>query len=155
MRRIPRGQKSTRAPIDRRAWLAPPIGATLIVALATAASLAQATESVFVAASLLFSLCEGVILAIVGYIWWSRRGIGAGILAAVVTAAVAAPARWEVAIFTRRGLSAPQPSDLLSDLLISIVWGAFAGLAGATILRPRLAALMHDAEARFTVRGPD
>jgi hypothetical protein len=116
--------------------------------------LAQAGQSVFVAASLVFSLCEGVILAIVSYIWWSRRGVGVAVLAAVVTAAIATPARWEVAILARQGLSSPQPADLLADLLITVAWGAFAGLAGATILRPRLAALMHDAEARFTTRPP-
>ena len=105
--RVPRGQRSSSAPIDRRAWLALPLGVVIIVALAAAASLAQATESVFVAASLVFSLCEGVVLAIVGFIWWSRRGIPAAILAAVVTAAVAAPARWEVTILTRYGQSVP------------------------------------------------
>jgi hypothetical protein len=126
----------------------------VIVALAAAASLAQATESVFLAASLLFSLCEGVVLAIVGFIWWSRRGIPAAILAAVVTAAVAAPARWEVTILARSGQSAPLPTDLVSDLLVSIAWGAFAGLAGATVLRPKLAALRRDAQARFTPRPP-
>jgi len=141
-------------PIDLRAWLAVPIGVLVIVALAAGASLAQATESVFVAASLLFSLCEGVVLAIVGFIWWSRRGIPAAVLAAVVTAAVAAPARWEVTILAHYGQSALSSTDLLSDLLVSIAWGAFAGLAGATVLRPKLAALMRDAQARFSPRPP-
>jgi len=142
------------APIDVRAWLAVPLGVVIIVALAAGASLAQAAESVLIAASLVFSLCEGVVLAIVGFIWWSWRGIPAAILAAVVTAAVAAPARWEVTILTRYGQSVLAPTDLLSDLLVSIAWGAFAGLAGATILRPKLNALMRDAQTRFTPRPP-
>jgi hypothetical protein len=150
--RARRKQDATRFPIDWRALIAPPVAVVLIVALAAGASLAQAAESVFVAASLLFSLCEGVILAIVGLIWWSRGGILAAILAAAITAAVAAPARWEVTILTRNGQPVPQLTDLLSDLLISIAWGAFAGLAGATILRPKLAALMHDAQTRFPTR---
>jgi len=129
--------------------LAPVIGMVVIVALAAGASLAQAAEQVFVAASLVFSLCEGVVLALVGFIWCSRRGIPAAVLAAVVTAAAAAPARWEVTILARNGQSVPLQTDLLTDLLVSIAWGAFAGLAGATILRPKLAALTRDARARF------
>ena len=57
------------------------------------------------------------------------------------TGGVAAPARWEVTIL-RYGLPLPQ-ADLLEDLLVSIALGAFAGLAGATVLRTRLAALMR------------
>jgi hypothetical protein len=150
--RVRSSKRSTPLPIDLRAWLALPIGVLVIVVLALAASLAQATEGVFVAASLVFSLCEGVVLAIVSFIWWTRRGLPAAILAAVVTATFAAPVRWEVNILARNGQSAPIPSDLLTDLLVSIAWGAFAGLAGATVLRPKLAALMRDAEARFTPR---
>jgi hypothetical protein len=131
-----------------QAWLAPPIGVVLIVGLAAAASLAQSTEWVFIAASLVFSVCEGFILAVVGFTW-SRRGLGPAMLAAVVTAVVAAPIRWEVAIFTRRGATAPEPIDLLTDLVVSLAWGALAGAASATILRPKLAAIMSDAEARF------
>jgi hypothetical protein len=152
--RARRKQDATRFPIDWRALIAPPVAVVLIVALAAGASLAQAAESVFVAASLLFSLCEGVILASVGLIWWSRGGIVAAIVAASITAAVAAPARWEVTILTHYSQPAPVSTDLLSDLLISIAWGAFAGLAGATILRPKLAALMRDAQARFSSRPP-
>jgi len=64
------------------------------------------------------------------------------VLAGGATAAVAAPARWEVSLL--RFAQPVQPTDLLTDLLVSIAWGALAGLAGATILRPRLAALMRD-----------
>jgi Na+/proline symporter len=145
---------SPATPIDRNAWLAAAIGVVAIVALAAAASLAQATEAVFVAASLLFSLCEGVVLAIVGCTWWSRRGIRGAIVAAAATAAVAAPIRWEVTILTHYGQTVPQQADLASDLLVSIAWGAFAGLAGATVLRPKLDALRRDAQARFTIRPP-
>jgi len=152
--RVRGSQSATPVPIGLRAWLAVPIGVVVIVLLAAGASLAQATEGVYVAAALLFSLCEGVVLAIVGYIWWSRRGLPAAILAAVVTAAVAAPARWEMTILAHYGQSALASTDLLSDLLVSIAWGAFAGLAGATALRPKLAALMRGAEARFTPRPP-
>jgi hypothetical protein len=134
-------------------WLAPPLGAVAIVALAAALSLAQATESIFLVASLVFSLCEVVILAIAGFMW-SRRSIPAAMLAAALTAAVAAPARWEVGILMRSSQLPPQPTDLLTDLLVSIAWGAFAGLAGATILRPKLATLMHDDRPRQTTRPP-
>jgi len=133
------------------AWLAPPIGAVLIVGLAAGASLAQSTEWIFIAASMVFSLCEGVVLAVVGYAW-SRTGIGAALIAAVATAAVAAPARWEVRILMQYGGPVPQQSDLLADFGVSILWGAIAGLAGATILRARLGALMQDAETRFRRR---
>jgi|SRR5579859_1579008 len=135
---------------NRRGWLAPPIGAVIIVLLATAASFAQSTEAIFVAASLLFSVCEGVVLAIVGFAW-SGRGVLAAVLAGGATAAVAAPARWEVNLL-RSGQVVPL-TDLLADLLVSIAWGALAGLAGATILRPRLATLMHADEQRFPA-GP-
>ncbi len=144
---------STLVKVDRQAWLAPPLGAALIVALAAAASLAQASPEVFIAASLVFSLCEGVVLAIVGFNW-SRRSIAAAILAAAMTAAVAAPARWEVAILMRPGQLPPQPVDLLTDLLVSIAWGAFAGLAGATVLHRKLATLMHDDRQRTPNRPP-
>jgi hypothetical protein len=132
-----------------RAWLAPPIGALIIIALAAALSLAQATEWVFLLASLVFSLSEGFVLALVGFTW-SRRGVVAAILAASVTAAVAAPARWEVRFFMRYGEPIPQTRDLFADLAVSVAWGAFAGLAGATVLRPKLAALMKDDRERFT-----
>ena len=127
--------------INKTAWLSAPIGAVIIVALAALASFAQSTTVILVAAALVFSLCEGVVLAVVGYSW-SRRGLIAAMLAGAATAAVAAPARWEVSLL--RFSQPVQPTDLLTDLLISIAWGALAGLAGATILRPRLAVLMRD-----------
>jgi hypothetical protein len=138
---VPRKPDSTVPPINTTAWLSAPIGAVIIVALAALASFAQSTAAVFVAAALVFSLGEGVVLAVVGYSW-SRRGLIAAVLAAAATAAVAAPARWEVSLL--RFSQPVQPTDLLTDLLVSIAWGALAGLAGATILRPRLAVLMRD-----------
>lgn len=135
----------TSAPTTRRAWLSPPIGVAIIVGLAAAASFAQATPEIFIAASLLFSLGEGVVLASVGFAW-SPRGRMAAMLAGAATAAVAAPVRWEVTLL-RYGLPV-QKADLVQDLGVSIAWGALAGLAGATILRPKLAALMHDTEQR-------
>src|SRR5207237_93112 len=100
----------------------------------------------FVAGSIIFSLAEGVVLAFVGYLW-NPRGVGFAALAACVTAALAAPGRWEFAL-ARYGRPL-QTTDLVTDLLVSIAWGAFAGLAGATILRPRIAALTHADEERF------
>ena len=123
----------------RGAWLAPIIGATLIVAMAAAASLPQATPEIFVIASIVFSLVEGIILAFIGCIW-SSRGTVAAVLAAAITAVLAAPGRWQVAQ-ARTGIT-PQPMDLVIDLAVSVAWGAFAGLAGATILRERLSALL-------------
>lgn len=136
---------------NRRAWLSPPIGVVVIVALSVAASFAHATEEIFIAASLMFSLCEGIILALVGF-GWRRRGIVAAMFAGAGTAAMAAPARWEVSLL-RFGQPVPQ-TDLLADLLVSIAWGALAGAAGATILRSKLAALMHDDEQRFNPPRP-
>jgi len=127
--------------MSKTAWLSGPVGAVVIVALAAAASFAQSTGAVFIAAALVFSLCEGVVLAIVGFSW-SRRGLLAAVLAGAATAGLAAPARWEVSFL--RFSQPVQPTDLLTDLLVSIAWGALAGLAGATILRPRLAVLMRD-----------
>jgi hypothetical protein len=138
--KVPR-KASAAASTSKAAWLSAPIGAVVIVGLAAAASFAQSTTAIVVAASLLFSLCEGVVLAIVGYSW-SQRGLARAVLAAAATAAVAAPLRWEVSIL--RFAQPVQPMDLLSDLLVSMAWGALAGLAGATILRPRLAVLMRD-----------
>jgi hypothetical protein len=140
--KLPRKQNATDRPMSKTAtWLSAPIGVAVIVGLAAAASFAQSTTAVFIAASLVFSLCEGVVLAVVGYTW-SRRGLTAAVLAAGVTAAVAAPLRWEVSLM--RFAQPVQQMDLLTDLLVSIAWGALAGLAGATILRPRLAVLMRD-----------
>jgi hypothetical protein len=116
----------------------------VIVALAFAASRAQATTEIFVVASLVFTVCEGLVLAIVGWMW-SPRGVVASIVAAALTAALAAPARWQVA----STFQPVQPIDLVMDLLLSVAWGALAGLAGATILRAKLGALMHTDRERF------
>jgi hypothetical protein len=122
------------------------IGGTVIVLIGAAASLAQATPEVYVAASLVFSLAEGVVLAFVGYLW-SRRGPRLAALAGCITALLATPGRWEFAA-VRYGQKL-DPTDLLTDLLVSLAWGALAGLAGATVLRPRIAALTHSQEERF------
>ena len=122
------------------AWLAPLIGAAVIVGLAAAASLAQATPEVFVAASLVFSLAEGVVLAVVGYTW-RERGPALAALAGAITAAMATPVRWEVAL--ARTARPAQPTSLAADLVVSLAWGALAGLAGATILKRRIGTLMR------------
>jgi hypothetical protein len=150
--RAPRARSSTKPRVGRNAWLAPPIGASIIVGLAYAAAGAQATAEVFVAAAMVFSLCEGVVLAVVGWAW-SPRGVAAATIAAAVTAAVAAPARWEVSHLAGY-MPTFQPVDLLLDLLVSVAWGALAGLAGATILRSRLTAMMRTDRERFTRQPP-
>jgi hypothetical protein len=131
-------------------WLAPPLGLIVIVGLAYAAAGAQASPEVFVAAALLFSLCEGVVLAVVGWTW-SGRGVLSAVIAAAATAALAAPARWEIGSLAGY-VRGQQTTDLLMDLLVSTAWGAMAGLAGATVLKARLTALMHTEEERFTRR---
>jgi hypothetical protein len=109
------------------------------VAFAWAASLERATPEIFVAASLVFSIAEGIVLAFVGSVW-SSRGIAIATVVAAITAVLATPGRWEVAyMHTGHALQLP---DLISDLAVSVAWGAFAGLAGATVLRERLAALL-------------
>jgi hypothetical protein len=124
---------------DRRAWFAPIPAVTLIIVLAWAASIFQSTAEVFVAASLVFSLGEGIVLAFVGTVWASRGPAIATVVAAI-TAVLATPGRWEVA-FLRTGQN-PQMNDLLLDLAVTVAWGAFAGLAGSTILRERLQTLL-------------
>jgi hypothetical protein len=143
----------TDAQAGTNVWLAPPIGVVVIVGLAFAASRAQASAELFVAAALTFSLCEGAVLALVGWAW-SRRGILAAVVAASVTAALAAPVRWWVGSVAGY-LQTSKPANLLEDLLVSVAWGAIAGLAGATILRSRLAALMHSDRERFKPRPRD
>jgi hypothetical protein len=115
------------------------IGATIIVVLAWAASLSQATPEIFVASSLLFSVCEGAVLAFVACVW-SGRGVPVAVVVAAITGVLAIPGRWEVARL-RTGQS-PQLTDQLIDLAVTVAWGAFAGLAGSTVLRARLAALL-------------
>lgn len=106
---------------------------------AWAASLEQATPEIFVAASLVFSIAEGVVLAFVGAVW-SARGVAWAVGVAILTALLATPGRWELA-YLRTGQNA-QLLDLAIDLGVTIAWGAFAGLAGATILRERLLTLL-------------
>ena len=120
-------------------WLGPIIGATIIVVLAWAASLFQSSPEVFVAASLLFSLGEGIVLAFVGAAW-SSHGVAVAVVIACITGVLATPGRWEVA-YLRTGV-APQTIDQLTDLGVTLAWAAFSGLAGATILRKRLLALL-------------
>jgi hypothetical protein len=121
------------------ALLAPIIGATIIVLLAWAASLEQATPEIFVAASLVFAIAEGIVLAFVGAVW-SVRGLPWAVGIAVLTAVLATPGRWEVAYL--RTSQRPQLLDLGSDAAVTLVWAIFAGLAGATILRERLRRLL-------------
>ena len=119
--------------------LAPIIGATLIVVLAWAASLEQATPEIFVAASLVFSIAEGIILAFVAAAW-SARGLRLAVGLAVLTAVLAIPGRWEVA-YLRTG-QRPQLMDLGVDAAVTLAWAIFSGIAGGTILRERLLTLL-------------
>jgi hypothetical protein len=135
----PRRKAAQKRRIGRGAWLAPIIGATIIVLLAWAAALEQATPEIFVAASLVFSIAEGIVLAFVGAVW-SARGLWAAVAMSVLTAILAIPGRWEVA-YARTG-QMPQYTDLAIDVGVTIAWAAFAGLAGATILRERLLTLL-------------
>jgi hypothetical protein len=125
--------------VSRAAWLAPVFGATIIVTLAWAASLEQASPEIFVAASLLLSVTEGIVLAFVAAIW-SPRGVPIAVGMAVLTGILATPGRWELA--TLRTGQSLQPFDLLEDAAANVAWAAFAGLAGATILRERLTRLL-------------
>ena len=113
--------------------------ATLIVTLAWAASLEQAAPEIFAAASVFFALAEGIVLAFVGAAL-SSRGLAWAVGLAVLTAVLATPGRWEVA-YLRTG-QRPQLLDLGTDVGVTLAWAAFAGLAGATVLRQRLQALL-------------
>ncbi len=119
--------------------LAPILGATVIVVIAWFAAQEQATPEIFVAASIVFALLEGIVLAFVAAVW-SGRGIVWGVGMAVVTAILATPGRWELAY--QLTAQTPQLKDLAIDAATNIAWAAFAGLAGATILRDRLLALL-------------
>ena len=123
----------------RGAWFAPIPAVTIIVILAWAAAIFQSTPEVFVAASLVFSICEGIVLAFVGCVW-SSRGPAIAAVVAAITGILATPGRWEVA-YLRTGQTL-QMNDLLLDLGVTVAWGAFAGLAGSTILRERLSKLL-------------
>jgi xanthine/uracil permease len=129
----------TRVKLSRAAWLAPIFGATIIVTLAWAASLEQATPEIIVAASLLFSLLEGVVFAFVAAIW-SPRGVPIAVGMSVLTALLATPGRWELARLHTGQV--PQTLDLAADMAANLAWASFAGLAGATILRERLTKLL-------------
>jgi hypothetical protein len=124
-----------------RSLLGPIVAATIIVVLAYGASLFQSTPEIFVAASLVFSLGEGIVLALVGAAF-ARNGAPVGTVVAMIAAVLATPGRWEVA-YLRTGLK-PQMLDLLVDLGATIAWGAFAGLAGSTVLRERLQRLLPE-----------
>lgn len=137
---VPRfGRRPQGLRVGPGALLAPIIGATVIVTLAWAASLEQATPEIFVAASLVFAIAEGIVLAFVGAVW-SARGLAWAVGLAVLTAVLATPGRWEVAYL--RTSQRPQIVDLASDAGVTLAWAAFAGLAGATILRERLLRLL-------------
>jgi len=137
------GRPRRQVPDERRpgrfAYLAPIIGATIIVVLAWAASLEQATPEIFVVASMVFSIVEGIVLAFVAAAW-SGRGLGLAVGLAVVTALLAIPGRWELA-YLRSG-QRPQLLDLALDAGVTLTWAIFAGVAGATILRKRLLTLL-------------
>ena len=140
----PHSGRSRRHAADERrpgrfAYLAPIIGATIIVVLAWAASLEQATPEIFVVASMAFSIAEGVVLAFVAAAW-SGRGLGLAVALSVLTALLAIPGRWEVA-YLHSG-QRPQLLDLGLDAGVTLAWAVFAGIAGATILRKRLLTLL-------------
>jgi hypothetical protein len=134
-----RPRRAPKPRLGRGALLAPIIGATIIVLLAWAASLEQSTPEIFVAASLFFSIAEGIVLAFVSAVW-SARGIGWAVAMSVLTAILAIPGRWQVA-YTGTGVT-PQYTDLAADVGVTLAWAAFAGLAGATILKERLLTLL-------------
>ena len=134
-----RRPRPARLRAGRGAWLAPILGATVIVTLAWAAAQVQSSPEVFVAASVVFSLCEGLVLALVACVW-SARGVPIAVLVAVVTAALATPGRWQIAqLHTGQ---TPQPLDLAMDGGITLLWAALTGLAGSTVLRERLSTLL-------------
>lgn len=146
--RLPRSRRNG-APVRRKparqrglgpgVFIAPLLGTTLIVTLAWAASLEQSTPEIFAAASVFFALAEGIVLAFIGAAM-SSRGLAWAIGLAVVTAVLATPGRWEVAYL--RTNQRPQLIDLGMDLGVTLAWAAFAGLAGATVLRERLLTLL-------------
>jgi hypothetical protein len=115
------------------------LGTTIIVTLAWAASLEQATPEVFAAASVLFALGEGIVLAFIGAAM-SARGLAWAIGLAMLTAILATPGRWEVA-YLNTG-QRPPLTDLGIDFVVTVAWAMFAGLAGATVLRERLRTLL-------------
>ena len=145
---MPRGRKArirtkpARPGLGRGTLLSPIIGASLIVTCAYAASLLQASAEVVAAAALAYAAAEGLVLAIIGALWAQQRSVGVAIAAAVVTALLATPGRWLLA-YLHANRTAPL-LDLMEDLGITILWAAFAGLAGATVLRERLSNLLPE-----------
>ena len=125
--------------MGRGTLLSPIIGASLIATFAYGASLLQASTEVVAAAALTYAAAEGLVLAILGALW-SPRGVGMAVAIAVLTALLATPGRWGLA-YLHAGRTAPL-LDLLEDLGVTIAWAAFAGLAGATLLRQRLSTLL-------------
>jgi len=138
---MPRSRKGQNRPrLGRGALLSPIVGASLIVTFAYGASLLQAAPEVVAAAALTYALAEGIVLAIIGSLWAPPRGVGMAIAIAVVTALLATPGRWYLA-YLHAGHTAPL-TDLLEDLGTTVAWAAFAGAAGATILRRRVSKLV-------------
>jgi hypothetical protein len=119
--------------------LSPIIGACAIVTIAWGVSLLQASPEIVAAGALTYAVAEGIVLALIGSLW-SRRGVGVAVAVAVLTALLAVPGRWLLA-YQEAGRPAPL-LDLVEDLGATIAWAAFAGFAGATILRDRLSALI-------------
>jgi hypothetical protein len=136
-----RRKAAVRPKPGRAMLLSPLIGASLIVTFAYAASLLQAAPEIVAAAALIYALMEGIVLAFIGAIW-AWRGVGMSIAVAIVTALLATPGRWALA-YLHTGRSAPL-LDLLEDLGITILWAAFSALAGATVLRSRVSALLPE-----------
>lgn len=132
--------KPARAPLDCGTLLSPVIGASLIVTFAYAASLLQASAEVVAAAALTYAAAEGLVLAIIGALWSQHRRVSTAIAIVIVTAILAVPGRWLLA-YLHAGRTAPL-LDLVEDLGTTILWAAFAGLAGATLLRQRLSNLL-------------
>ena len=135
LRRKPPGQRG----LSPGLFIGPLLGTTIIVTLAWAASLEQSTPEIFAAASVFFALAEGIVLAFVAAAM-SSRGLRWAIGLAIVMAILATPGRWEVAYL--RTNQRPQLTDLGIDLGVTLLWAAFAGLAGATVLRERLLPLL-------------
>ncbi len=142
---MPRGRKArtrngaARPPLGRGTLVSPIVCASLIVTFAYAASLLQASPEVVAATALTYAAAEGLVLAVLGALW-AQRGVGMAIAIAIFAALLATPGRWGLA-YLHAGRTAPL-LDLLEDLGITILWAAFAGLAGATVLRQRLSNLL-------------
>ena len=140
---MPRGRKALvkqKRPLGRGTLLSPIIAASLIVTFAYAASLLQASAEVVAAAALTYAAAEGLVLAILGALGAERRSVATAIAICMFTAVLATPGRWGLA-YLHAGRTAPL-LDLMEDLGVTVLWAAFAGLAGATILRGRMSNLL-------------